>query len=211
MSTAVKSGFKQKGEIYMKKQTKNVLSIVSMCVGVMFISYGFIALYTTQVKHEQEQERMWRELAEAPVDPGSNVSGIVNVYIFPYQSDPVTYNSSLEGSASTYANFSASGLNADLEGDVPYGERFDIVVCVQFNYSRAYNTTTPGFDSSYVRANLTSPELSIAALTAMDKGNWFDTSGTDHSYIHFYIQDPGFVLSHGVEVNVTELVVQAYY
>lgn len=150
----------------------------------------------------------WNTVA-ADGDPGAGASGMLEIFIYPHDADPaVTYASNLS-SASAYA--SRNTWNGTLTGDVPYDTAFDIVIKVRFNTTHAYNSTSSAWEIALVRANITCADLSIGALTAMSKAQI--TTTATYMWVNFYMNNggAGYTRTHGVNTNVTSLVIQAYY
>jgi len=186
--------------------TMTALVIAGVLVGMMVVPN---ILYKTGVTD------IWNTVKADDAAPGSGVTGVINVYIYPHQADGSTYDNNVtEGTA--YAHFDASpGLNDSLEGDVPYNTAFDIVVKCQYNYTHAYNITAPGWDADYVRGLISCSDLSIGADTTMSESAFFNTTGNgagDTTWIHFYMNNSGsgYQISHGESVNVTDFKQQYY-
>jgi len=164
---------------------------------------------------KEGMERSWHAMA-ANANPGSGQCGIVNVLIYPHQSDTSTYDSSLSES-NAYAHFDDTpSLNEPLEGSVPYNTAFDIVVVAQFNYTVAYNTSSNSWDKDYVKCLITCSDLGISADTEMLEGDFYDITGNsegDTAKINFYINNAGngYQISHGETVNITEINIYGYY
>lgn len=162
----------------------------------------------------QEKERQWRPVPLGDADPGAGASGVLVVYIYPYQADPGTaYASNLTaGNAYEYND----GLNASCGSNVPYETAFDIVVKVRANTTHAYCSSNSTWVLEWVRANLTCSDLSITATT-MEEQNISGTEANDMIFVHYYLQDAdggagtGFTIGHGQSVNVTHFRFEAYY
>lgn len=203
----------ENGKIKSKKRLKlfhgTVLTafLIGIAIAVMFMPslLGPFGIHS----------RDWRVLA-TDASPGSGNCGIINVYVYPHQSDTSTYNSALSESTA-YAHFdSTPSLNESLEGNVPYNTAFDIAVTYQFNYTVAYNTSSSSWDKDYVKALITSSDLGIASDTEMSEGDFYAITGNspgDTAKINFYINNAGsgYQIAHGETVNVTSLVIQGYY
>ena len=161
------------------------------------------------------EERAWRAVA-ANANPGSGQCGIINVLIYPHQSDTSVYDSSLSES-DAYAHFdSTPSLNEALEGNVPYNTPFDIVIVAQYNYTVAYNTSSNSWDHDYVRCLITCADLGISADTEMLEGAFYDATGTsegDTVKINFYLNNggSGYTIAHGETVNITSIKLQGYW
>jgi len=159
-----------------------------------------------------EKPRTWHELG-SDASPGAGDSGVINVYIYPHSADPGTdYATNLtEGAA--YAHFDGTpSLDEALDGNVPYDTEFDIVVRCRYNNTHAYNSTTPGWDMTYVKALMTCADLSIGADTEMSEVQ-VATAGTTYMWVQFYVNNAaaGYTIAHGETVNVTSFKQQAYY
>jgi hypothetical protein len=188
------------------KKMKNITAVFSFVLGISLISFGMFTLQTG------EMGRRWNIVGAADADPGAGSSGIINVFIYPHSANPgADYATNLtEGNA--YAHFpTPGGLNRALEGDVPYDTEFDIIVLARFNTTHAYNSSGSTWETSWTRANMTCADLGIGALTAMT-GVQTATSG-DYMWVQFYLNNAGsgYTITHGASVNVTALVVQAYF
>jgi hypothetical protein len=193
----------------MKKKSKKIL-ISSTMVSLMMVGFVTAFLVAPSFMAPLQPERSWGSVSAADATVGSSESGIVNVYIYPYQADTSTYDSALS-EATAYAHFDDTpSLDEALEGDVPYDTRYDIAITVQFNGTVAYNTTTSSFDKDYVRAWINSTDLSLSEQL-LSEGDWYAQDGTNDATINFYYQDASFELAHGVEVTVDDLVVQGFW
>lgn len=166
-----------------------------------------------------QPDRNWQTVNAADASPGASNSGVINVYIVD-NSDAVDYDSTdlSEGHASVYAHFGAgASLDAALSGNVPYDTEFDIVIECQYNYTHAYNTSTPGWDVDYVKGLITCADLSIGADTEMSESTDFisntGSTSSDTAKINFYMDNggSGYTMSHGETFNVTSFKMQAYY
>jgi len=157
----------------------------------------------------------------ADATPGAGNSGIINVYIVNHShSVNLAATALTEADGDVFAHFGAgASLNAPLEGEVPYDTEFDIIIQMQYSNAHAYNSSTSGFDVSYVRALMTNTDLGIGADTEMTKPDgsgdtpFCTISGTDHAIIQFYLDDDGdgYTMAHGETFNTTSLKLQAFY
>lgn len=160
-------------------------------------------------------QREWKAVA-MDANPGAGNCGIVNVLIYPHQSDTSVYNNALS-EANAYAHFdSTPSLNEPLEGNVPYNTPFDIVIVAQYNYTVAYNISSNSWDKGYVRCLLTCSALGIGTDTEMSEGNFYGESGSGNTMtikINFYLNNggSGYTISHGQVVNITSIKMQGYY
>lgn len=158
-------------------------------------------------------QRGWNTIVIATeVTLGAGASGLLNVFIAPHSDIGETAYTTNITEAASYAHFDGTPtMNESLEGNVPYATTFDIVVKCQFNATHAYNSTGHTWMHSWVRANITCADLGIGALTAMTLANVTATAG--FIWIQFYINNSnaGYTITHGQSVNITELVVQAFY
>lgn len=161
------------------------------------------------------EERSWRAVA-ANANPGSGQCGIINVLIYPHQSDTSVYDSSLSES-NAYAHFdSTPSLNESLEGNVPYNEPFDIVIVAQYNYTVAYNTSSNSWDHNYVRCLITCADLNIGPDDEMLEGEFYGETGTTPGStvkINFYLNNggSGYTIAHGETINITSIKLQGYW
>ena len=154
----------------------------------------------------------WNTIASASnANPGSGESGVINVYIYPYQSDTSVYNNNLS-EATAYAHFdSTPGLNESLEGNVPYNTQFDIVVTCRYMYEHAYNNSQ--WDETVVRGLMTCSDLGISTNTTMSEGTFYNSTGSasgDFAYINFYLQSASYKIDRGETINVTSFIMQYY-
>jgi hypothetical protein len=201
-----------------KKHKKLVLgSTMFTLILVGFVVAVFVApstVFTVLTPDEFVVPRSWRNVAlGADANPGSEESGIINVYIYPHQADTSTYNSALS-EATAFAHFDASAeLDRALEGTVPYDTAFDIAITVQYNYTVAYNTTSSSWDKDHVRTLITCAGLSIGADTEMTKGDFFDSNAGEDTKITFYLNNggSGYSVGHGQTINATSVKVQGYW
>ena len=159
--------------------------------------------------------REWRVVATNASVPSGDC-GIINVLIYPHQSDTSTYNSALSED-DAYAHFdSTPSLNESLEGSVPYNTPFDIVIIAQYNYTVAYNTSSNSWDKDYVKCLLTCSDLGISTDTEMLEGDFYDITGNTEgstAKINFYLNNggSGYTIAHGETVNITSIKLMGYW
>jgi hypothetical protein len=177
------------------------LVIIGIVVGLM-VSQSLLAPVMP--------DRFWRSVRAADGDPGAGESGMLEIFIYPHQTDPnTTYQSNLTAAAA-YAN--RSTWNGSCTGDVPYAPtKFDIVIKVRYNTTHAYNSSASAWDGTFVRANITCSDLGIAENTSMHKIHILNAS--DYMYVNYYVNNTvaGFNISHGQTINVTYVKIEAYY
>jgi len=153
------------------------------------------------------EKRTWKKtilpwLGE--VDPGLNVSGVVEVYVYP---NGGTYTANVSN-ASAYESVDVNNTHAG--SDVPYNTAFDIVAKVQVNYSYGMNETSGWYDLDYMRAYANCTVLSISSVLADE---YHIVNITEQAWIHFVWDNSGagYTISRGQNVTSFYIDFEFYY
>jgi hypothetical protein len=191
-----------------KEYKKKIVGGAMFTLIVFGVASGLIIANTPMGVDKAVMDRSWKAVA-ADGDPGAGASGMLEIFIYPHDADPGTTYATNLSSASAYA--SRNTWNGTLTGDVPYDTEFDIVIKVRYNVSHAYNVTAVDWDMDYVKALITSADLSIGADTEMS-GVQTATSAT-YMWVQFYMNNAGsgYTRTHGLTTNVTSVKLQAFY
>lgn len=192
-----------------EKKYRNMLVGGTMLTLMVFgVALAMILVNTPIGIEKPMEERSWKTVADDG-DPGAGSSGMLEIFIYPHDADPGTTYASNLSSASAYA--SRNTFNGTLTGDVPYDTEFDIVIKARFNDTHAYNTTSSNWDMNYLKALITSADLSIGADTEMSEVQITNTS--TYIWVNFYMNNggAGYTRSHGVTTNVTSVKLQAFF
>lgn len=142
------------------------------------------------------------------VEPGLNVSGVREIYIYPHSNTPAsTYGVNLTNT-SGYAYGDVNDTH--IGSDVPYATTFDIVALVQWNYTHAFNETSGFYDMDFVRGYTNSTVLSISANNMTEYQVW---NRTEEMYVH-HVDDnsgSGYTINRGQNVTSCYFDFEAYY
>jgi len=190
------------------KEYKNKLVGGAMFTLIVFgVASGLIIANTPMGIEKPVVSRTWNDVATG--DPGAGASGMTLIFVYPHQAVPGTAYATNLSTAAAYAH--RNTWNGTLTGDVPYDTEFDIVIKARFNVSHAYNTTSSNWDTSYVKALITSADLGIGADTDMTVVHTANNSV--YMWVQFYINNggAGYTRTHGLTTNVTSVKLQAFY
>jgi hypothetical protein len=99
----------------------------------------------------------------------------------------------------------------DFNTELAHSVLFDIVIKVRVNKTHAWDGAK--FVDAWVRMNLTSADLGIGALSAMEKNVLTNDSGDDYIWIMFYydFSNAGYDLSKDQSADITAIRLEAYY
>jgi hypothetical protein len=198
----------RKKEIYERKKERRNKILGASLFTTLLVGVITAMLLTTHFVAPELSERMWRPVS-ATGDPGAGASGMTLIFVYPHDADPGTTYATNLSTVSAYAY--RNTWNGTLTGDVPYDTEFDIVIKARFNTTHAYNTTSSAWDMDYVKALITSADLSIGADTEMTA---VQTATSDtYMWVQFYVNNAGsgYTRTHGLTTNVTSVKLQAFY
>lgn len=144
------------------------------------------------------------------VDPGLNVSGVREVYLWKHSATPATtYAVNLSNASADCYGFGDIN-NSHLTDNCPFNTPFDVVELVQWNYSHAFNETSGFYDLSYIRAYANCSDLSVSGVIASDYEIW---NQTEQVYIHHVWNNggAGFTISRGQNITSFYTDFEGYY
>jgi hypothetical protein len=146
--------------------------------------------------------------------PGpSGDCGIVNVYVIDQTTtlDPNT-DDITSGHADVWAELPAGGFSdgVTLDANIPYNQEFIIVVETLYNYTVAYNVSTPGWDTDYVSGTISSSDL--AGVTTETSSDFVATDGTTSATINYWADNSnaGWSIAHG-ETTSCSVVINGFW
>jgi hypothetical protein len=161
---------------------------------------------------ETRGSKGWETFALGEGNPGANAGGVLGIHVYTHQANPaVAYATNLTETIGALTLAYGDNLNAALTGNVPYATAFDIAIEGRANVSQAYNTTGSCWELSWCRTLITCANLGIGADTAMTLVEV--ANNTDYIWYISYINNggAGYTITHGQQVNVTSLKLQAWY
>jgi hypothetical protein len=146
-------------------------------------------------------------------NPGAGASGILEIFFINHSATNaykyVNTSATLESWCTTaglgYA--SADDFNVELAHSV----LFDICIKVRVNKTHAWDGSK--FIDSWVRMNITSADLGIGALTAMEKYVYYNNTGQTYIWLCFFydFSNAGYDLSKDESADITAIRLEAYY
>ncbi len=176
------------------------IAIIWIIVAILFLAnIGETIIQTPEPI--VEEKRTWKKtklpwLGEA--EPGLNVSGVREIYIW---ANGGTYTSNLSNaSGDCYAYGDVN--NTHIGSNVPFNTAFDIIALVQWDYASGFNETSSEWDMDYVRAYLNQTDLSISSAIGTDYHIW---NQTEQMYVHHVWDNSGagYTISRGQNITTT--------
>lgn len=187
-------------------------ALLSIFVIGAIIASVFVANMNPTVIIQTMGSRGWNTFALGEGNPGAGAGGLLGIHVYAHSADPANdYDENLTESVGALTLAYADNLNTALTGNVPYDTDFDIVIRGRANQSQAYNTTGSCWEISWVRTYITCADLSIGADTSMTIVEI--ANNTDYIWYNCYMNNggAGYSITHGQQVNVTSLKLQAWY
>lgn len=183
-----------------------------VCLTLLVAGMVFGAFVLTSLNYNPEK-KSWKLLTTlaSDVDPGNGQDGIVNVYIYPLASKSDVNTGCSEATAYEHGD-DVDGFDDgdELAGSTPVSSTYFIAIEVQFS-NKAYNSTSSDWDLSLVKAEITSSDLSLSAVTMEEGSDFFDQDGTTDAKLTFYVDnsDNGWTMTTGLHIDVDD--VDIYY
>jgi len=186
--------------------------ISSLIIGILIISFSI----TPDVVVEKTYIKSWHTLfegvaSEAVLTYGD--SGILEIYFINHTATPTTTFSRNDSILyRTWCNTSKLGYanTDDFRVEIKHTTLFDILIKVRGNKTTCWNGSA--FIDAYLRMNITSPHLGIAALSGMTGVVTHNDSGLDYLWMNFYINNSaaGYSIARGNESKIPTIRYQYY-
>lgn len=200
----------------MEKEKRKMSKAVEAGVTIGIICALFFAMTNLPIIPMIEEGRMgWHPLvmpglADDAADPGSGVSGLINISIVKH--NLFDYKANFTWNTSCFASHAGGALtnNSELGANVPFGIRFDIVVKVRWNQTHAYNTSSSNWTLTWVRGNISMPRFQYQNYS-LDEWNITAHTGKGCIYVHYVLGSGKGTADNGMEINRSERVPQCYF
>jgi len=206
----------------MNKTVRNSAVLTFFAVAVIAGMFALTQVNQTLVQ-ETIKQREWRDIPVAGPSPkavaAAGVSGPIQIVIYPHWANGSYFQNLSMSNAYAYQS---TNVNTSLTGDVPKATTFDILIKCRWARADVVNgtvlqlgpsSTTPTA-GTWVRANLTCPQLAIGALTAMALRNITNQNLGDpiDGYVWFYLNNSGagYTIGADVHFNCTAVKIQLY-
>jgi hypothetical protein len=193
---------------------KKLLGSAMLSLIILGAVVGFVMLANmnpTQII-ETRGARGWNNFSLAEGNPGAGSGGCLGIHVYIHQAVPGTaYATNLTEVVGALTFAYGDNLNSALTGNVPFATAFDLAIEGRANVSQAYNTTGSKWELSWCRTLITCADLGIGADTAMTLVEV--ANNTNYIWYISYINNGGvgYTITHGEQVNVTSLKLQAWY
>lgn len=146
-------------------------------------------------------------------NPGAGSSGILEIFFVNHSVGNAYKAVNTSATLETWCTDANLGYaNADdFNTELAHSVLFDIAIKVRVNKTHAWDGAK--FIDAWVRMNLTSADLGIGALSAMEKNVLTNDSGDNYIWLMFYydFSNAGYDLSKDQSADITAIVLSAYY
>ena len=202
----------------MKEKKKKIIKKLMpymMIIGAFLVTSIMLTVNYQEIIEHPWDIRSWHHNVLAENNPGTGASGILEVYIYPHQSNPTSAYATNLSTANAYAYGDPSG-SSNIGSDVPYDTKFDIVVKVRWNTTHAYNSSSSQWVLDWVRGNLTCSDLD-GSPNDVAMGEVEITHNDNYIWVNYYLQDAdggtgnGFDINRGETVNNVQIRFDAYF
>ena len=176
---------------------------------------------TTVVQETIKEKRTWQS-ALGDNDPGSGVSGVINISLVKHGLYDYKVNITRNESMFAWSGYGGEANNTEIGINVPFGIKFDIVAKVRWNKTHMFNTTNNNWSWNWVRGNLSMPRFLYENYTL---GKWNISSvgweaTQNFAFGHYVLGGgthdgnggaPGAGNNNGNAINRSERVPQCYF
>lgn len=185
--------------------------LTSITLGVVVALLLLQSATETLVVQEVEiKPREWQLLPTGDADPGSGVSGVINISLVKHGLYDYKTNITRNASMFAWSGYGGEANNTEIGINVPYGIKFDIVAKVRWNKTHAFNTTSSNWTLTWIRGNISMPRY-LYQNYSLDEWNITGHTGRETIYVQYVLGSGKGTADNGMSINKSERVPQCYF